>query len=158
KDGVHTLQEKLTEEFLVVALVTLLFLFHLRSALVTILMLPVGILGSFLVMYYQGLGANIMSLGGIAIALGAMMVGAIVMVENAHRRLEEDPGRDRWETMRDVAVEVGPGLFFSLLIITLSFLPVFALEAQEGRLFAPLAFTKTYAMAWAAVLSITLVP
>ncbi len=153
-----TLKEKLTEEFLVVALVTLLFLFHLRSALVTILMLPVGILGSFLIMYYQGLGANIMSLGGIAIALGAMMVGAIVMVENAHRRLEADPGRDRWETMRDVAVEVGPALFFSLLIITVSFLPVFALEAQEGRLFAPLAFTKTYAMAWAAVLSITLVP
>ena len=157
-DAVATLKEKLVEEFLIVALVALVFLFHLRSALVAIISLPLGILGAFLVMYYQGINANIMSLGGIAIAIGAMVDAAIVMIENAHKHLEREPETDRWEVMRKAAVEVGPALFFSLLIITLSFIPVFALEAQEGRLFAPLAFTKTYAMAFAAGLSITLVP
>jgi Cu(I)/Ag(I) efflux system membrane protein CusA/SilA len=158
--AVETLQGKLLEEFLVVALVCAVFLFHLRSSAVIILSLPVGILVAFIVMKQQGINANIMSLGGIAIAIGAMVDAAIVMVENVHKHIEKEPLTDenRWRIMGDAATEVGPPLFFSLLIITLSFLPVFTLEAQEGRLFAPLAFTKTYAMAAAAALSITLVP
>jgi Cu(I)/Ag(I) efflux system membrane protein CusA/SilA len=158
--AVETLQEKLVEEFVVVALVCLLFLFHLRSSLVVILSLPLGILAAFLVMSAQGLNANIMSLGGIAIAIGAMVDAAIVMIETLHKKMEEesyDP-KAHWSTVTEAAVEVGPPLFFSLLIITLSFLPVFTLQAQEGRMFSPLAFTKTYAMAAAAGLSITLVP
>jgi Cu(I)/Ag(I) efflux system membrane protein CusA/SilA len=159
-DAVDTLQGKLVEEFLVVALVCAVFLFHLRSSLVVILSLPVGILVAFIVMRWQGINANIMSLGGIAIAIGAMVDAAIVMIENLHKRIEKEPLTDenRWRIVGDVASEVGRPLFFSLLIITLSFLPVFTLEAQEGRMFAPLAFTKTYAMAAAAGLSITLVP
>jgi Cu(I)/Ag(I) efflux system membrane protein CusA/SilA len=157
-DAVDTLKDKLIEEFIIVALVTAIFLFHLRSALVAIVSLPLGILGAFIVMYYQGINANIMSLGGIAIAIGAMVDGAIVMIENAHKHLEEDPDADRWSAMRKATEEVGPALFFSLLIITLSFVPVFSLQAQEGRLFSPLAFTKCYAMAMAAGLSITVVP
>ena len=158
--AVDNLQGKLLEEFLVVALVCAVFLFHLRSSAVIILSLPVGILVAFIVMKMQGINANIMSLGGIAIAIGAMVDAAIVMIENVHKHIEKEPLTDenRWRIMADAAVEVGPPLFFSLLIITLSFLPVFTLEAQEGRLFAPLAFTKTYAMAAAAGLSITLVP
>ena len=158
--AVETLEGKLLEEFLVVALVCAVFLFHLRSSAVIILSLPVGILVAFIVMKQQGINANIMSLGGIAIAIGAMVDAAIVMVENVHKHIEKEPLTDenRWRIMGDAATEVGPPLFFSLLIITLSFLPVFTLEAQEGRLFAPLAFTKTYAMAAAAGLSITLVP
>jgi Cu(I)/Ag(I) efflux system membrane protein CusA/SilA len=158
--AVETLQGKLIEEFLVVALVCAVFLFHLRSSAVVILSLPVGILVAFIVMKMQGINANIMSLGGIAIAIGAMVDAAIVMIENVHKHIEEEPLTDenRWRIIGDAATEVGPPLFFSLLIITLSFLPVFTLEAQEGRLFAPLAFTKTYAMAAAAGLSITLVP
>ena len=158
--AVETLQGKLFEEFLIVALVCALFLFHLRSSVVVILSLPVGILAAFIVMHLQGLNANIMSLGGIAIAIGAMVDAAIVMIENVHKHIEREPLTDenRWRIMGDAASEVGRPLFFSLLIITLSFLPVFTLEAQEGRLFAPLAFTKTYAMAAAAILSITLVP
>jgi Cu(I)/Ag(I) efflux system membrane protein CusA/SilA len=158
--AVENLQHKLVEEFVVVALVCLLFLFHLRSSLVVILSLPLGILAAFLVMSAQGLNANIMSLGGIAIAIGAMVDAAIVMIETVHKKMEDesyDP-KTHWSTVTEAAVEVGPPLFFSLLIITLSFLPVFTLQAQEGRLFAPLAFTKTYAMAAAAGLSITLVP
>ena len=156
--AVETLQQKLVEEFLVVALVCLLFLFHLRSSLVVILSLPLGILVAFLVMRAQGLNANIMSLGGIAI--GAMVDAAIVMIETVHKKMEQaDYDRKmHWSVVTEAAVEVGPPLFFSLVIITLSFLPVFTLQAQEGRLFAPLAFTKTYAMAAAAGLSITLVP
>ncbi|MFP4616528.1 MAG: efflux RND transporter permease subunit, partial [Thiohalorhabdus sp.] len=157
-DAVDTLQDRLIEELIIVALVALIFLFHLRSTFVAVVALPLGILGSFVVMYYQGINANIMSLGGIALAIGTMVDGAMVMIENAHKQLERDPDADRWEVMRRASTEVGPALFFSLLIITLSFVPVFALEAQEGRLFAPLAFTKTYAMAVAAGLSITLVP
>ena len=158
--AVETLQGKLIEEFIVVALVCAVFLFHLRSSAVIILSLPVGILAAFIVMKMQGINANIMSLGGIAIAIGAMVDAAIVMIENVHKHIEKEPLTDenRWRIMTDAATEVGPPLFFSLLIITLSFLPVFTLEAQEGRLFAPLAFTKTYAMAAAAGLSITLVP
>ncbi len=158
--AVETLQGKLLEEFLVVALVCAVFLFHIRSSAIIIVSLPIGILIAFIVMRMQGLNANIMSLGGIAIAIGAMVDAAIVMIENAHKHIEEEPLTDenRWRIMGDVASEVGPPLFFSLVIITLSFLPVFTLEAQEGRLFAPLAFTKTYAMAAAAGLSITLVP
>ncbi|MGD8616025.1 MAG: CusA/CzcA family heavy metal efflux RND transporter [Gammaproteobacteria bacterium] len=158
--AVHTLQEKLIEEFVVVTLVCAAFLFHLRSSLVIIFSLPVGILIAFIIMYAQGINANIMSLGGIAIAIGAMVDAAIVMIENVHKHMERDTVTDanRWEIMARAASEVGPALFFSLLIITLSFLPVFTLEAQEGRLFSPLAFTKTYAMAGAAGLSITLVP
>lgn len=158
--AVKTLQEKLVEEFLVVALVCLVFLFHLRSSLVIIISLPLGILAAFIVMKAQGLNANIMSLGGIAIAIGAMVDAAIVMIETVHKRMEDpayDP-KNHWSTVTEAAVEVGPPLFFSLLIITLSFLPVFTLQAQEGRMFAPLAFTKTYAMAVSAGLSITLVP
>jgi Cu(I)/Ag(I) efflux system membrane protein CusA/SilA len=158
--AVNTLQHKLVEEFLVVVLVCLLFLFHLRSSLVIILSLPLGILTAFLVMSAQGLNANIMSLGGIAIAIGAMVDAAIVMIETLHKKMEraDYDTKSHWATVTEAAVEVGPPLFFSLLIITLSFLPVFTLQAQEGRLFAPLAFTKTYAMAAAAGLSITLVP
>ena len=160
KRAVETLQGKLLEEFLVVALVCAVFLFHIRSSAVIILSLPVGILVAFIVMKLQGINANIMSLGGIAIAIGAMVDAAIVMVENMHKHIEKEPLTDenRWRIVADAATEVGPPLFFSLLIITLSFLPVFTLEAQEGRLFAPLAFTKTYAMAAAAGLSVTLVP
>ena len=158
---------KLLEEFLVVAAVCLVFLFHLRSAFVAIISLPLGILAAFIVMNYQGVNANIMSLGGIAIAIGAMVDAAVVMIENAHKHLEhwahahpdqKLEGEERWRVIGDSAAEVGPALFFSLLIITLSFIPVFTLEAQEGRLFAPLAFTKTYAMAAAAGLSVTLIP
>ena len=158
--AVTNLQNKLILEFFVVALVCLVFLFHLRSSLVVILSLPLGILAAFLVMNAQGLNANIMSLGGIAIAIGAMVDAAIVMIETVHKKMEDedyDP-KTHWSTITEAAVEVGPPLFFSLLIITLSFLPVFTLQAQEGRLFAPLAFTKTYAMGAAAGLSITLVP
>ncbi len=158
--AVETLNGKLLEEFIVVAIVCALFLFHLRSALVVILSLPVGILVAFIVMQRMGINANIMSLGGIAIAIGAMVDAAIVMIENVHKHMEKTQVTDdnRWEVMSQAATEVGPPLFFSLLIITLSFLPVFTLEAQEGRLFAPLAYTKTFAMAAAAGLSVTLVP
>jgi Cu(I)/Ag(I) efflux system membrane protein CusA/SilA len=158
--AVETLSGKLVEEFLVVILVCLVFLFHFRSSLVIILSLPLGILIAFTVMDAQGLNANIMSLGGIAIAIGAMVDAAIVMIETVHKKMELDDYQreSHWEVVTQAAVEVGPPLFFSLLIITLSFLPVFTLQAQEGRMFAPLAFTKTYAMAAAAGLSITLVP
>jgi Cu(I)/Ag(I) efflux system membrane protein CusA/SilA len=158
--AVDTLQGKLVEEFVVVALVCALFLFHLRSSLIVVISLPVGILVAFIIMNWQGINANIMSLGGIAIAIGAMVDAAIVMIENVHKRIEKEPLTDenRWRIITEAATDVGRPLFFSLLIITLSFLPVFTLEAQEGRLFAPLAFTKTYAMAAAAGLSITLVP
>jgi len=165
--AVENLGFKLLEEFIVVAVVCFVFLFHLRSAFVAIVSLPLGILMAFIVMHYQGVNANIMSLGGIAIAIGAMVDAAVVMIENAHKHLErwghEHPGHElqgeaRWKVIGDSAVEVGPALFFSLLIITLSFIPVFTLEAQEGRLFSPLAFTKTYAMAAAAGLSATLIP
>lgn len=160
--AIHTLKEKLVEESVIVALVTVVFLLHASSSLVAILTLPIGILMALLAMHVLGLNANIMSLGGIAIAIGAMIDAAIVMVENLHKHMErnehaEHP-RDRWELVIDSSKEVGPALFVSLLIITLSFLPVFALEAQEGRLFKPLAWTKTLAMASAALLSITLVP
>jgi len=158
--AVDTLGGKLLEEFIVVVLVCTLFLFHLRSALVIVISLPIGILTAFIVMQHMGINANIMSLGGIAIAIGAMVDAAIVMIENVHKHMEKTGVTDdnRWTLVRDAAVEVGPPLFFSLLIITLSFLPVFTLQAQEGRLFAPLAYTKTFAMAAAAGLSITLVP
>ncbi len=158
--AVDTLNMKLLEEFIVVALVCALFLFHLRSALVILFSLPVGILIAFIVMERMGINANIMSLGGIAIAIGAMVDAAIVMIENMHKHMEKATVTDdnRWQIVRESAMEVGPPLFFSLLIITLSFLPVFTLEAQEGRMFAPLAYTKTFAMAGAAFLSITLVP
>ena len=182
--AVVNLRDKLVEEFVVVVIVCALFLFHLRSSLVILISLPVGILAAFAIMRWQGINANILSLGGIAIAIGAMVDAAIVMVENLHKHLEHaaagphppppgpsplstsgEGGRggevgsaDRWRIVQQAAGEVGPPLFFSLLIITFSFLPVFALEAQEGRLFAPLAYTKTYAMAAAAGLSITLVP
>lgn len=158
--AVHNLYEKLIEEFVVVTLICALFLFHIRSSLVVILSLPVGILVAFIIMHQQGLNANIMSLGGIAIAIGAMVDGAIVMIENVHKHMERIPltPENRWSVISQAATEVGPPLFFSLLIITMSFLPVFTLEAQEGKLFAPLAFTKTYAMAAAAGLAITLVP
>lgn len=159
-DAIDNLSDKLLEEIIIVALVCMAFLFHIRSSLVAIISLPVGILGAFLIMYMQGINANIMSLGGIAIAIGAMVDGAIVMVENLHKHMEKTTvTRDnRWQIVGQAASEVGPALFFSLLIITVSFLPVFTLEAQEGRLFAPLAFTKTYAMAVSAGLAITLVP
>ncbi|QDQ25490.1 efflux RND transporter permease subunit [Chitinimonas arctica] len=165
--AVENLSHKLLEEFLVVAVVCALFLRHLRSALVAIVALPLGILAAFIVMRWQGVNANIMSLGGIAIAIGAMVDAAVVMVENAHKHIEawqhRHPdqtleGGHHWQVMSAAAVEVGPALFFSLLIVTLSFIPVFTLEAQEGRLFGPLAFTKTYAMAAAAGLSVTLIP
>ena len=158
--AIDTLKEKLVEEFIVVTLVCAVFLFHIRSALVVLLSLPVGILAAFIIMHMQGINANIMSLGGIAIAIGAMVDAAIVMIENMHKHMEDETITDdnRWDIVAKAAAEVGPALFFSLLIITLSFLPVFTLEAQEGRMFSPLAFTKTYAMAAAAGLSITLVP
>ena len=158
-DAIETLKRTLTEESIVVALVCVVFLLHLRSALVAILMLPVGILISFAAMKALGLGSNIMSLGGIAIAIGAMIDVAIVMIENAHKHLERaPPDKPRIDVLIEAASEVGPALFFSLLIITVSFLPIFTMEAQEGRLFSPLAFTKTFAMAAAALLSVTLVP
>lgn len=157
--AVKTLEEKLIEESVVVALVCLAFLMHLRSALVAIIILPIAVLISFLVMFGQGISSNIMSLGGIAIAIGAMVDAVIIMVENAHKHMEHDQGKKpHWEIIRDASVEVGPTLFYSLLVITVSFLPVFTLQAQEGRLFKPLAFTKTYSMAAAALLSITLAP
>ncbi|MDH4134174.1 MAG: CusA/CzcA family heavy metal efflux RND transporter, partial [Gammaproteobacteria bacterium] len=156
--AVDHLRNTLIEEFIVVALVCAAFLYHLRSSLVAIITLPLGVLIAFLVMYAQGVSANIMSLGGIAIAVGAMVDAAIVMIENLHKHIEKNPEVERWELVRRASEELGAPLFFSLLIITVSFLPVFALEAQEGKLFAPLAFTKTYAMAAAAGLSVTLVP
>lgn len=158
--AVKNLYKKLLQEFFVVAVVCAVFLFHIRSSLVAVVSLPVGILAAYIVMHLQGINANIMSLGGIAIAIGAMVDGAIVMIENLHKHMEETPltNENRWEVVGRAASEVGPALFFSLLIITMSFLPVFTLEAQEGRMFSPLAFTKTYAMAASAILSITLVP
>ncbi len=164
--AVDNLKEKLIEESIVVSIICLVFLLHARSALVAILSLPLGILMAFIVMHWQGINANIMSLGGIAIAIGAMVDGAIVMIENAHKHLEEMEARlgralntnERWQAVSDASKEVGPALFFSLLIITVSFLPVFTLQAQEGRLFSPLAFTKTFSMASAAILAVTLVP
>ena len=165
--AVDNLRTKLIEEFLIVALVCFVFLFHLRSSLVAIVSLPLGILAAFIVMHYQGVNANIMSLGGIAIAIGAMVDGAVVMIENAHKHIEawhhQHPGQplagdEHWSVIADAAAEVGPALFFCLLIITLSFIPVFTLEAQEGRLFSPLAFTKSYAMAASAGLAVTLIP
>jgi Cu(I)/Ag(I) efflux system membrane protein CusA/SilA len=157
--AIETLKSTLLEESVIVALVCIVFLLHVRSALVAILMLPVGILMSFAAMKFLGIGANIMSLGGIAIAIGAMIDAAIVMIENAHKRLERaEPGTPRLRILIDAASEVGPALFFSLLVITVSFLPIFTLQEQEGRLFGPLAYTKTFAMAAAAFLSITLVP
>ena len=167
EESVKTLTHKLLEEFAVVVLVCALFLFHLRSALVAMVSLPLGILGAFVVMHYQGINANMMSLGGIAIAIGAMVDAAIVMIENMHKVLEQwrhdNPGKEPapgeyWRLAEKAAVEVGPALFCSLLIITLSFIPVFSLEAQEGRMFSPLAFTKTYAMAGAALLAIVVIP
>ncbi|ANB17440.1 efflux RND transporter permease subunit [Dokdonella koreensis] len=165
-EAVRNLTRKLGEEFLVVALVCALFLWHLRSALVAVITLPLGVLVAFIVMRHQGITANLLSLGGIAIAIGAMVDAAVVMIENAHKHLEhwrqehgrEPEGEARWQLMGEAATEVGPALFASLLVITLSFVPVFALQAQEGRLFAPLAYTKTYAMAAAAGLSVTLIP
>jgi len=165
-EAVRNLTRKLGEEFLVVALVCALFLWHVRSSLVAVITLPLGVLAAFIVMHYQGITANLLSLGGIAIAIGAMVDAAVVMIENAHKHLEQfratrgrEPGNgERWQLMADAASEVGPALFISLLVITLSFVPVFALQAQEGRLFAPLAYTKTYAMAAAAGLAITLIP
>ena len=158
--AVDNLASKLVEEFIVVALVCIAFLFHVRSSLVAIISIPVGIITAIIVMYMQGINANIMSLGGIAIAIGAMSDGAIVMIENMHKHMERTPltKENRWQVVMDSASEVGPALFFSLLIITVSFVPVFTLEAQEGRMFSPLAFTKTYAMAASAALAITLVP
>jgi Cu(I)/Ag(I) efflux system membrane protein CusA/SilA len=167
KRAVENLRDKLIEEFIVVALVCAVFLFHLRSALVAIVSLPLGVLMAFIVMYYQGVNANIMSLGGIAIAIGAMVDAAVVMIENAHKHIEawhhahpgeELKGSEQWRVVGEAAAQVGPALFVSLLIITLSFVPVFTLEAQEGRMFSPLAFTKSYAMAAAAGLAVTLVP
>src|SRR3954454_385621 len=167
KRAVANLQQKLIEEFIVVALVCMLFLVHLRSAFVAIVSLPLGILAAFIVMHYQGVNANIMSLGGIAIAIGAMVDAAVVMIENAHKHIEawnhDHPGQklegaEHWRVVGEAAAQVGPALFSSLLIITVSFVPVFTLEAQEGRLFSPLAYTKTYAMAAAAGLAVTLIP
>ncbi|QNP40762.1 efflux RND transporter permease subunit [Lysobacter solisilvae (ex Woo and Kim 2020)] len=166
REAVRNLTHKLGEEFLVVALVCALFLWHVRSSLVAVITLPLGVLAAFIVMHYQGITANLLSLGGIAIAIGAMVDAAVVMIENAHKHLEqfreergrEPDGGERWQLMADSASEVGPALFVSLLVITLSFVPVFALQAQEGRLFSPLAYTKTYAMAAAAGLAITLIP
>lgn len=158
--AVETLNTKLIQEFLIVASICAVFLLHLRSSLIVVLSLPVGILAAFVVMRWQGINANIMSLGGIAIAIGVMVDSAIVMIENVHKRIEREPmtAANRWQIVGDAATEVGRPLFFSLLITTLSFLPVFTLEAQEGRLFTPLALTKTYAMAAAALISVTLVP
>lgn len=163
--AIDNLWEKLTEELIMVALVCMVFLFHMRSSLVAIISLPLGILTAYIVIYWQGLNANIMSLGGIAIAIGAMIDGAIVMIENMHKHLEQqqETGKSltstqHWEIVKKASTEVGPALFFSLLIITVSFIPVFTLEAQEGRMFSPLAFTKTYAMAASAALAISLIP
>ncbi|VFB11865.1 cation efflux system protein CusA [Aeromonas salmonicida] len=158
--AIDNLSGKLLEEFAVVVLVCLAFLFHLRSSLVVVITLPIAILVAFIVMHLQGINANIMSLGGIAIAIGAMVDGAIVMIENVHKHMEREAltDKNRWRIITEASIEVGPAIFFSLLIITMSFLPVFALEAQEGRMFHPLAYTKTYAMAAAAALAITLVP
>ncbi len=157
--AVDSLKSSLTQQFVIVGLVCLVFLFHVRSGIVAIITLPVGILMAFIVVYFQGLNINIMSLGGIAVAIGTMVDAGIVMVENAHKHLARDGGKKpHWQIIADSSKEVGPSLFFSLLVITVSFTPVFTLEAQEGRLFKPLAFTKTYAMAAAALLSITLVP
>ncbi|QCG46541.1 efflux RND transporter permease subunit [Aeromonas schubertii] len=158
--AIDNLSGKLVEEFVVVVLVCLAFLFHLRSSLVVVVSLPIAILVAFIVMHLQGINANIMSLGGIAIAIGAMVDGAIVMIENVHKHMERTTLTDqnRWQVIQQASIEVGPAIFFSLLIITMSFLPVFTLEAQEGRMFAPLAYTKTYAMAAASALAITLVP
>jgi len=157
--AITTLEEKLLEEGAVVAIVCIIFLLHFRSALVAIITLPVAVLIAFTIMHQQGINANIMSLGGIAIAIGAMVDAAIIMIENAHKHLERDAGKKpHWRIIADAATEVGPALFYTLLVITVSFVPVFTLEAQEGRLFKPLAFTKTYSMAAAALLSITLVP
>ena len=164
RDAVDTLQRKLIEESIVVALVCIIFLLHLRSSMVAIMTLPIGILAAFVVMRLQGVTANIMSLGGIAIAIGAMIDAAIVMIENMHKHLERlhlkrgDEKENHWQAARASAHEVGPALFFSLLVITVSFLPVFALTGQEGKLFTPLAYTKTYAMAAAALLAVTLTP
>ncbi|CUU08201.1 Cu(I)/Ag(I) efflux system membrane protein CusA/SilA [Candidatus Thermokryptus mobilis] len=159
KRSIATLREKLIEESLIVALVCFLFLFHFTSGFVAIFTLPTAILISFIIMKIQGINANIMSLGGIAVAIGTMVDAAIIMIENAHKHLERDSGKkDHWKIILDASKEVGPSLFYSLLVITVSFLPVFALEAQEGRLFKPLAYTKTYSMAAAAILSITIVP
>ena len=167
KRAISNLGEKLVEECIIVTIVCALFLFHLRSALVAIVTLPIGILAAFIVMHYQGVNANIMSLGGIAIAIGAMVDAAVVMIENAHKHIERWhhehqgavlKGDEQWRVIAESAAEVGPALFFSLLIITLSFIPVFTLEAQEGRMFSPLAFTKTYAMAASAALAVTLIP
>ncbi|MEO5694707.1 MAG: CusA/CzcA family heavy metal efflux RND transporter, partial [Usitatibacter sp.] len=167
KRAVSNLEEKLIEEFIVVAIVCVAFLFHVRSAFVAIVSLPLGILAAYIVMYYQGVNANIMSLGGIAIAVGAMVDAAVVMIENAHKHIEawnhahpgeKLEGEAHWRVIGDAAAQVGPALFFSLLIIVLSFVPVFTLEAQEGRMFAPLAYTKSYAMAAAAGLAVTLIP
>jgi Cu(I)/Ag(I) efflux system membrane protein CusA/SilA len=157
--AVKTLEEKLVEESIVVALVCMAFLLHVRSAFVAIVILPIAVLISFLVMFGQGISSNIMSLGGIAIAIGAMVDAVIIMIENAHRHMEHDQGKKpHWEIIRDASVEVGPTLFYSLLVITVSFLPIFMLQEQSGRLFKPLAFTKTYSMGAAAILSITLAP
>ena len=157
--AVETLEGKLIEESIVVALVCIAFLLHFRSALVAILILPISVLAAFTIMYGQGISSNIMSLGGIAIAIGAMVDAVIIMIENAHKHIEREGGKKpHWDIIRDAAIEVGPTLFYSLLVITVSFLPVFTLQAQEGRLFKPLAFTKTYSMAAAALLSITLAP
>ena len=167
KRAINNLRNKLLEEFIVVALVCAVFLFHLRSSIVAIASLPIGVLMAFIVMYYQGVNANIMSLGGIAIAIGAMVDAAVVMIENAHKHIEawhhahpdtQLKGEEHWRVIGEAAAQVGPALFFSLLIITMSFVPVFTLEAQEGRMFAPLAFTKSYAMAAAAGLAVTLIP
>ncbi len=158
--AIDSLWKSLAEELAIVALICVIFLFHVRSSLVAVFSLPLGILTAFTVMYWQGLNANIMSLGGIAIAIGAMIDGAIVMIENMHKHMERTPltPENRWKIVAASASEVGPALFFSLLIITVSFVPVFTLEAQEGRMFSPLAFTKTYAMAASAALAITVVP
>jgi len=159
KKAIDTIKDKLIEEFLIVSLICIVFLYHFKSSLIIIISLPIGILIALIVMHLQGINANIMSLGGIAIAIGAMVDASIVMIENAHKHLEKNTLKEsRWKVIERAALEVGPPLFFSLLIITFSFLPVFTLQAQEGRLFAPLAYTKTYAMAGAALLSITLVP
>ncbi|MEP3856767.1 MAG: CusA/CzcA family heavy metal efflux RND transporter, partial [Porticoccus sp.] len=158
--AIDSLWKSLVEELAIVALICVIFLFHVRSSLVAVVSLPLGILTAFIVMYWQGINANIMSLGGIAIAIGAMIDGAIVMIENMHKHMERTPltPENRWKVVAESASEVGPALFFSLLIITVSFVPVFTLEAQEGRMFSPLAFTKTYAMAASAALAVTVVP
>ncbi|NWO01392.1 MAG: efflux RND transporter permease subunit [Idiomarinaceae bacterium] len=159
-DAVESLWKSLVEELAIVAFICVIFLFHVRSSLVAVISLPLGILTAFIVMYWQGINANIMSLGGIAIAIGAMLDGAIVMIENMHKHMEKTPltAENRWRVVAASASEVGPALFFSLLIITVSFMPVFTLEAQEGRMFSPLAFTKTYAMAASAALAVTVIP